>query len=134
MRNFRKHLPTKNVNDVCLYPQNWWRIFRRGVRTLQGERVFQRPTPTPKHKGPESNRGTPARSESLAALPWATLLLGVDVDHHPRGARAPIAGHPRITPCVVHTPLEASQAIALLVGTRSLSGHDHAISSSMSWS
>ena len=35
------------VSYVCLYPQNWWRIFRGGVRTLQGERVFQRPTPTP---------------------------------------------------------------------------------------
>jgi hypothetical protein len=46
-----------------------------------------------------------------------------------------LASHPRTTMDVVHTSLEASQAGSLLVGTRSLDGHDdHAISSSMSWS
>jgi hypothetical protein len=35
---------------------------------------------------------------------------------------------------IVHTPLKASQAGALLVGTRSLGGHDHAKISSTSWS
>jgi hypothetical protein len=32
------------------------RIFRGGVRTLQGERLFPRPTPTPQHKEPEPQR------------------------------------------------------------------------------
>ena len=39
--------PTRKISDVCLQLRNWWRIFRGVVRTLQGERVFQRPTPTP---------------------------------------------------------------------------------------
>src|SRR5215203_1927394 len=48
----------------------------------------------------------------------------------PNIARMP----PRTTRNVVHTSLKASQAGALLVRTRSLSSHDHAINSSTSWS
>src|SRR5215216_5240657 len=78
----------------------------------------------------------PARSGSRASLTWAAIQLGVEVNHHPPTARAPLASHPRTTLHVVDAPLEASHAGALLIGgTRPLGGHDdHAKSSSMSWS
>src|SRR5215204_4225065 len=75
-----------------------------------------------KNRSPDN--GTPARRASLAVLPGAALSLGVDVHHHPRSARASLASHPRTTRNVVHTPLKASQAVALLVGTCSRSGHE----------
>src|SRR5215218_9361718 len=78
---------------------------------------------TQKNRSPDN--GAPARSELLAALPWAALQLGVDVNHHPRSARAPLASHPRTTLNVVDAPLEASHAGALLIGgTRPLGGHE----------
>jgi CRP-like cAMP-binding protein len=63
------------------------------------------------------------------------LLVGTDrritvhdadaeVNHNTRGARAPLASHPRSTLNIVDTPLKASQAGALLIGIRSRSGHD----------
>ena len=76
----------------------------------------------------------PARRESRAALAWSALRRRVDVDHHSRGSRAPLAGYPLIAPCVVHAPIEAPQARTLFVRSRSSGGHDHAINSSTSWS
>jgi hypothetical protein len=90
--------------------------------------------PNPQHKDRSPANGTPARRESLAALPWTALWLRVEVNHHPPSARAPLASHPPTTLNVVHAPLKASHAGALLVGTRSWSNHDHAINSSTSWS
>ena len=34
------------LSDVCLHLRKWARIFRGGVRTLQRNRPFPRPTPT----------------------------------------------------------------------------------------
>jgi len=80
--------------------------------------------PNPQHKDRSPANGTPARRESLAALPWTALWLRVEVNHHPPSARAPLASHPPTTLNVVHAPLKASYAGALLVGTRSWSNHD----------
>jgi hypothetical protein len=101
--------------------------------------AMQPPIPaTHPHPSAQMNRspgnGASARRGSRAALPWAALYLGVNVNHHPSGARAPLAGHPTSTLHVIHTPLKASHAGALLVGTPSRSGHDHAKSSSTSCS
>jgi hypothetical protein len=68
--------------------------------------------------------GALAQRGLLAALPWTAIYLGVDVDHHPPTARAPLTSHPTTTLHVVDTPLKASQAGALLVGTRLCIGHD----------
>lgn len=71
----------------------------------------------------------------FAALPRAALRSRVDVHQRPPGAQARLSSHSCAMLSVVNTPLEASQAGGLpLRGTRSRSGHDHAISSSMSWS
>ena len=39
-------MPTKKLSDVCLYPLNWTRIFRGGVRIEKSATCFSRPTPT----------------------------------------------------------------------------------------
>jgi hypothetical protein len=79
------------------------------------------------HPAPRKNRSpgceTPARSGSQAALPWTVLQLRVEVNHHTRTARAPLACHPRTTRNVVHASLKTSQAGALLVRTLSFGGH-----------
>jgi hypothetical protein len=49
-------------------------------------------------------------------------------------ARAPLTSHPRTALHVVDTSLEASRPGALLVGTRSLRSHDHAIRPLTLWS
>ena len=82
------------------------------------------PPPPATHENRSPIAKAPTRCGSHTALPWMALYLGVDVDHHPPTARAPLANHPRIAPQVVHAPLKASHAGALLVGTRSLGGHD----------
>jgi hypothetical protein len=69
--------------------------------------------------------GAPVRRRLRAGLPWTALWLRVEVNHHPSGARAPLASNACTTLHVIHTPLKASQAGALLVGTRSRrSSHD----------
>ena len=111
------------------------RIFSRWCAHLAMQPPFSATHP---HPAPRENRSpiarAPARRGLLAALQWAALWLRVEVNHHPRSTRAALASHPRTTLHVVHTPLKASQAGALLVGTRSRSVHDHAKSSSTSWS
>jgi hypothetical protein len=100
-----------------------------------GTAYFSDPPPTPpaqKNRSPGDE--APARSGSRAALSWTALWPGVDVNHHPSRARTSLAGHPHIPLRVVHASLDASQASALLIGTRFCSGHDHAIISSTSWS
>ena len=87
---------------------------------------------TRKNRSP-GNR-TPARRGSRPELPWTAHYLGVEVNHHTRSARAPLTCHPRTTLNIVHAPFKASHAGALLVINRFCSHHDHAISSSMSWS
>src|SRR5829696_5597671 len=91
--------------------------------------VMQPPIPTAHpHPAARKNRSpiarAPARCGSCVALPLAALYLGVEVNHHSPSARAPLASHPRTKLHVVHTPLQASRADALLVGTCTLSGHD----------
>ena len=54
------------------------------------------PTST-KRTGAPAIKGALARKGSLAALAWTALRLRVDVDHHPSGTRASLAGNPRIT-------------------------------------
>src|ERR671920_1588788 len=66
---------------------------------------------SPIAKAPDRSSG------SHAALPWTALYRGVEVDHHPRSAPAPLTSYPSTTLNVVHTPLKAPQADALLVGT-----------------
>jgi hypothetical protein len=83
----------------------------------------------PPHSPSQENRSpiarTPARRGSRAALPSAVLWLGVEVNHHPPTAIAPLTSHPRTTLNVVDAPLKASHAGALLIGgTCSLGGHD----------
>src|SRR5215208_1221357 len=90
------------------------------------------PSATQRNRSPTGR--TPARRGSHATLPWTALQLRVEVNHYPSGTRAPLAGHPRTALHVVDTSLQASHAGALLVGTCSLGGHDHAKSSSTSWS
>src|SRR5215217_3937516 len=41
---------TVRLSDVCLYPWNWRRILRGGVRTQQCNRQVLRPTPTAYHE------------------------------------------------------------------------------------
>jgi hypothetical protein len=90
------------------------------------------------HSAIQENRsptaGTPARSGSRPELTWTALYLGVEVNHHPSRARAPLACHPSTTLHIVDTSLKASHAGALLVRTCSRGSHDHAIISSTSWS
>src|SRR5215216_2029038 len=86
--------------------------------------IFHDPPLPPTQKNRSPIPRAPARSGSLAALTWTVLYLRVEVNHHPSGARAPLASHPRTTLNVVDTPLNASQAGALLVGTSSCSSHD----------
>src|SRR5215216_6167653 len=81
-------------------------------------------TTHPQHKDRSPLARTPAQRGSPAALQWAALHLGVDVDHHPPSARAPLTSHPRATLHVVHTPLKASRTGALLVGSCPCSGHE----------
>ena len=80
------------------------------------------------HPATQKNRSpiarAPDRRGSRPELTCTALQLRVDVDQHPSSARAPLAGYPRTTLHVVHTPLKASQAGALLLGTRSWSDHD----------
>lgn len=66
-------------------------------------------------------------------LHWTTLRHRVDVNHDPHVPRASLTSYPRIKPRVVNTSLEASQACALLAGTRFCGSHDHAIISSTSY-
>src|SRR5215208_434752 len=73
---------------------------------------YDPPPPTQENRSPIAR--APARSGLLAALPWTAIQFGVEVNHHPPSARAPLACHPRTTLHVVHTPLEASHAGALL--------------------
>ena len=85
--------------------------FSRGcVHAKHCNRQFPRPTPTPPHKDRSPGNGTPAGSRSRAVLPWTALQLRVEVNHHPRSARPPLASYPITTLKVVITPLEASQA------------------------
>src|SRR5215211_1395192 len=91
--------------------------------------AMQPPIPTSHpHPSARKNRSpiarAPARCGSCVALLLAALYLGVEVNHHSPSARAPLASHPRTKLHVVHTPLQASRADALLVGTCTLSGHD----------
>ena len=66
--------------------------------------------PRPRHEDRSPGNRTTAQRESRSALPWTVLYLGVEVNHNPPSARAPLTSHPRTTLNVVHTPLEASQA------------------------
>jgi hypothetical protein len=84
------------------------------------------PLATQRNRSPMAR--APARSGSRAALPWRALCLGVEVNHHPPTARASLASHPRTALHVVDITPEASQAGALLVGTRSWSNHDLTLS------
>jgi hypothetical protein len=94
------------------------------VRTQRCNLPFLRHTPPRNTMSRSPGNGAPTRRGSRAALPWAALQLGVEVNYHPPTARAPLASHPRTTLHVEHTPLKAQQAGALLVGTRSRSGHE----------
>src|SRR5688500_11356394 len=73
----------------------------------------------PPHPATQKNRSpgnrTPARRGARTALPWTALYLGVEIDHHPSCARAPLASHPRTTLNIEHAPLKASRTGALLV-------------------
>src|SRR5215204_236097 len=82
-------------------------------------RISSDPPPPRNRKAPEPFARAPARRGVLAALPWTALYLGVEVNYHPPTARAPLASHPHRTLHVVHTPLNASHAGALLIGTPS---------------
>ena len=44
----RQQLQPRVTSDVCLHSRNSARIFRGGVRTLQRDRSFPRPTPPPR--------------------------------------------------------------------------------------
>src|SRR5215216_5322245 len=101
--------------------------FLQGVCTPRNATAIFRDPPPPHHatqKDRSPSDGAPAGRGLLAALPWAALWPGVEVNHHPPSARAPLACHPRITLDVVHTPRKASHACALLVRTRFCSCHD----------
>ena len=106
-------------------------ILETGVRFFEGvctpsnatAHPYDPPPPATQEKRSPIARA-PAQRGSRAALTWAALQLGVDVNHHPSCARAPLASHPPTTLNVVNATLEASQAGALLVGTRLCSGHD----------
>jgi hypothetical protein len=90
--------------------------------------------PTPRHKRTGAHcEGSGPKWITRRATVSGNLAWG-DVDHHAPTARAPLASYPRTTLHVVHTSLEASHAGALFVRTPSYSSHDHAISSSTSWS
>src|SRR5215218_2805803 len=99
-------------------------VFFEAVCAPSNATAHLRDPPPSNTRNRSPGNGAPTRSKLLAALPWAALYLGVDVNHHPRGTRAPLASHPRTALHVVDAPLEASQAGALLVRSPSRSGHE----------
>src|SRR5215212_8804449 len=93
--------------------------FFEGVCTLSNTTtIFHDPPLPPTHKNRSPGSGAPSRCGSCVALPWTAPYLGVEVNHHPPTARAPLACHPRTTLNIVHVPFKASRAGAFLVGTR----------------
>jgi hypothetical protein len=108
--------------------------FFAGVCTSSYATAIFRDPPHHRHKDRSPIGRTPARRGSRTALPWAVPSPGVEVNHYPPAARAPLTNHPRTALHVVHGPLKASQAGALLIGTCSFGVIVAAKSSSTSWS
>ena len=116
-------LPGRQAMYACICETG--RGFFAGVCTPSNATVIFRDPPHPaagKNRSPIAR--TPARRGSQVALPWTTLSLRVELNHHTPSARAPLACHPGTPQIVVDTPLKASQTGALLVGTPSCSSHD----------